>query len=67
MIHRIGTIRANLHLKHRIDAGPADPLDRNPRRGQILSQPPVIDSEINKVANPVRGEFHTVFKKALSS
>jgi hypothetical protein len=53
MIHRIRTVRPNLHLEHRVRARPADPFDRNPRRSQSLRQPPVIDAEINKLANPL--------------
>ena len=58
MIHRIRTVRSNLHLEHGVGACPADSLDRNPNIGQVFSQPPVIDGEINKVANPMGREFH---------
>src|SRR5580700_4991702 len=58
MIHRIRTIRPNLHLKHGIGASAADPLDRNPDIGQVLSQTAIVDREINKVANPLWRKFH---------
>jgi hypothetical protein len=53
MIHRIGTVRPNLHFKHGVDAAAADPLDRNSNVGQVLSQPPVVNREINELANPL--------------
>src|SRR6202034_3845777 len=59
MIHRIRTVRPNLHLENRIRARPADPLDRDPDASQILSQPPVIDRQLNKVANPLWRKFHS--------
>jgi hypothetical protein len=60
MIHRVGTVRPNLHLEHFIRTGPADTLHCNPDSSQILSQSPVIDREINEVANPLWRKFHLV-------
>src|ERR1700724_1172240 len=67
MIHRIRPIRPNLHLKHRIGARPADPLNGNPHIGQILSQPPVIDSQLDKVSNPIRRKFHAFTRPVILS
>jgi hypothetical protein len=58
MIHRVGTIRPNLHLKDSIGAAPADSFDGNSNRGQILGESMVIDGEIDEVANPLRRKFH---------
>src|SRR5712692_10155826 len=60
MIHRVRAIRSNLHLKNSVRTRSADPLDRNPNPSQILSQPPVIDRQLNKLANPLRRKFHSV-------
>ena len=46
MIHRIRPIRPNLHLEHSISPAPADPFDRNPNIGQVLSKAMVIDRKV---------------------
>src|ERR1700677_2325047 len=58
MIHRVRTIGPNLHLEDCIRACTIDSFDRNTNRSQILSQLPVIDGKIDKVANPLWGKFH---------
>src|ERR1700733_10140642 len=62
MIHRIGTIRSNLHLKHSVGTRPADPLDSNSDASQILSQPPVIDGNVNKLPHPLWRNLHFLTK-----
>jgi hypothetical protein len=61
MIHRIGTIRSNLHLKNGVSARPADPFNGNPNASQILSQPPVIDGQLNKLPHPMWRNLHYSF------
>src|SRR5438309_7460715 len=58
MIHRIRTIRPNLHLEHSICTRAAAALDRNSNVGQVLSQPQVVNREIDEVANPLWRKFH---------
>jgi hypothetical protein len=58
MIHRIRTIRPNFHLKHSVRTGPADSLHGNANASQILSQPPVIDGQLNKLPHPLWRNFH---------
>jgi hypothetical protein len=53
MIHRVGPIRSDFHLEHGVGTAPADPLDPNPNIGQVLRQSPVVNREIDKVANPM--------------
>src|SRR5258707_14940110 len=65
MIHRVRAIRSNLHLKNGVHARSADSLYGNPNAGQILSQPPVIDGEIDELANPLRRKFHDALKSSV--
>jgi hypothetical protein len=58
MIHRIGTIGPNLHLEDSVSARTADPLDRDANIGQVLSEPRIIDGEVNVIANPLWRKFH---------
>src|SRR5580704_6552076 len=58
MIHGMRTVGANLHFEDRVSARRADAFDGNSRGSQILSEPPVIDREIDVVANPLWRKFH---------
>src|SRR5271155_4640808 len=58
MIHRVRSIRPNLHLEHGVRARPSGPLDSNPDASQVLSQPPVIDGKLNKLPHPLWRNLH---------
>src|SRR6266478_4902547 len=65
MIHRVRAIRSNLHLEYGVRARHADSLHSNPDASQILSQAPVIDGEIDELANPLRRKFHCSLKSSV--
>jgi hypothetical protein len=67
MIHRVGTIRSNLHLEHSVCARSADSFDRNADAQSNPQPAPVIDGEIDEVANPLWRKFHENALLALSS
>src|SRR5258705_8265379 len=58
MIHCIRTIRSDLHLEDGICAASAESLDRNANIGQVLGQTPLVNGEIDVIANPLWRKFH---------
>src|SRR5580704_7791334 len=66
MIHRVGTIGRNVHLEGGLIPLAADRLDCNPRQSQIIGKLMVVDVEVNKIAQPLRRNFHRSWKKVIS-
>jgi hypothetical protein len=64
MVHRVGPIRANLHFENSVRSRADNSLHRNSRRRQVVSQPPIIDGNIDKLTDPLWRYFH---KSAVSS
>src|SRR5258708_38055938 len=58
MVDGVGTVGANLHLKHGVGAGAADGFNCNADSGQVLGQTLVIDWDVNKIANPLWRDLH---------
>ena len=58
MVHCVGTVGANLHLKHGAGTGAADAFNGNADGGQVLGQTLVIDWDVNKIANPLWRDLH---------
>src|SRR5258708_4088388 len=65
MIHCIGTVRPNLHLKNGLRARSANPLHRNPNARKTLRKAPVVDGQIDKIAIPLWGKFHAALKSSV--
>jgi hypothetical protein len=53
MVHRIGTVRSNLHLEYGVRAFAENSLDRDPNRSQVFSETAVVHREINEFAQPM--------------
>src|SRR4051812_29533373 len=58
MVHCVGTVCTDLHLKHGVGARAADALNRDACGGQVRSKAAVIDREMDKFANPFGRKFH---------
>jgi hypothetical protein len=53
MIHRVWTVRPDLNLENRISAASTDALNADTHIRQSLGKTPVVDSEVNVIANPL--------------
>ena len=60
MIHRVGTIRPDLHVEHSVRARAPDALDAEAHICEVLSKTTVVDRKINVVANPIGRKFHEI-------
>src|SRR5260370_36527312 len=58
MIHRVGAVGRDSHFENGAGAAPDDALDGDTDVGQVLSQPKVVDGEIDKIANPLWRDLH---------
>ena len=61
MIHRVRTIRSNLHFEYGVCAGSLNTFYRKTGRRQIFGEPLVIDGEIDEITNPLWRKFHLWF------
>jgi hypothetical protein len=52
MIHRIGTVGGDLHLEDGGVALAGNALDGNARQGKFIRKAPVVDREVNEIAQP---------------
>ena len=58
MIHGIGTVGRDLHLEDGVVAFAGNAFDGNARESEFVRKRRVIDGKVNKVAQPVRRNFH---------
>jgi hypothetical protein len=59
MIHRVGTVRSDLHLPNGIEPRATDTFYRDANVRQVFGKALVVDREIDIIANPVWREFHS--------
>ena len=58
MIHRVRTIRRDVHLEDRPITLTGHGLNRDPSQREIFRKLMVVDVKVNKIAHPLRRNFH---------
>src|SRR6266571_5259472 len=62
MVHRIGTVGGDIHLKNRALAFATDRLHRDARQRKIIRQLAVVDPEVNEITQPLWRNLHFVWR-----
>jgi hypothetical protein len=58
MIHRIRTVRRDLHLIDCAVAFAGNTFNGNARKREFVRKTEVVDREVNELAKPMRRDFH---------